>query len=99
MDARISKFLPKYFAALPKQIADLEEFAGAGNAQSLRRALHDVKSTSGMFGFPEISAAAGEAEAQLIETESVERVAEQVRAIVEGLRQVQALSTVSGSHA
>jgi len=98
MDARISKFLPKYFATLPKQIADLEEFAGAGDAQSLRRALHDVKSTSEMFGFPRISAAARDAEAQIIETGSVEGVAEHVRAIAEELRKVQVFSTVGANH-
>jgi signal transduction histidine kinase/CheY-like chemotaxis protein/HPt (histidine-containing phosphotransfer) domain-containing protein len=61
--AILQKFLPQFIDHLPAQVSQIESLLRERSLDDLARAVHQVKGTAGMYGFPEVSEIAARAEA------------------------------------
>ena len=60
--AILQKFLPQFIDHLPGQVAQIEAMLRQRSIEQLAQAVHQIKGTAGMYGFPEVSALAARAE-------------------------------------
>jgi CheY-like chemotaxis protein/HPt (histidine-containing phosphotransfer) domain-containing protein len=61
--AILQKFLPQFIDHLPAQVAQIQSLLSRRSVDELARAVHQIKGTAGMYGFPEVSELAARAEA------------------------------------
>ncbi len=87
IQAACIKFLPAFLAHIPKQTEKLMSAVREDDIVQLRRLLHDLKGTCGLFGLREISEKAAQSEKQLIETAAIESTAREIENISRMLRQ------------
>jgi signal transduction histidine kinase/DNA-binding NarL/FixJ family response regulator len=81
------KFLPAFLADIPKQTEKLMGALRDADIGQLRKTLHDLKGTCGLFGLRKISELAAQSEKQLIETAAIEQAAADIENISQMLRQ------------
>jgi signal transduction histidine kinase/DNA-binding response OmpR family regulator len=60
--AILQKFLPQFIDHLPGQVAQIEAMLRQRSIEQLAQAVHQIKGTAGMYGFPEVSELAARAE-------------------------------------
>jgi PAS domain S-box-containing protein len=58
----LGKYLPRFVSHLPGQVAQVLDLLRQENIAELSKAIHQIKGTSGMYGFPEVSELAARAE-------------------------------------
>ena len=58
----LERFLPQFVAHLPGQVALIHDLLYRGSIDQLARAVHQIKGTAGMYGFPDIGELADRAE-------------------------------------
>jgi signal transduction histidine kinase/DNA-binding NarL/FixJ family response regulator len=81
------KFLPAFLADIPKQTEKLLGALRDADMGQLRKTLHDLKGTCGLFGLRKISELAAQSEKQLIETAAIEQAAGDIENISQMLQQ------------
>jgi PAS domain S-box-containing protein len=87
----LGKYLPQFVSHLPGQVAQLLDLLRQKNIAELTKAIHQIKGTSGMYGFPEVSelAARAEALAKAHESESdLAVIGHEVRSLIDLMREV-----------
>jgi HPt (histidine-containing phosphotransfer) domain-containing protein len=72
------KFLPAFLADIPKQTEKLLAAVRAADAAQVRKVLHDLKGTCGLFGLRKVSELAAQSEKQLVETANLDRVMKEI---------------------
>ena len=88
-DPEIRSFLPDFLAALPDKVAALAAMRRRGDLEALQGILHQIKGSGGLYGFPQITDAAGEAERRVTGGEALESVRDAVDELVRLVRSVQ----------
>jgi signal transduction histidine kinase/CheY-like chemotaxis protein/HPt (histidine-containing phosphotransfer) domain-containing protein len=74
IQAACVKFLPAFLADIPKQTERMMSAMREADIAQLRKVLHDLKGTCGLFGLRKISELAAQSEKQLIEAATIETV-------------------------
>jgi signal transduction histidine kinase len=88
-DPTLEKILPRFIERLPARVEELETLLDQGDLEGLRRAVHQIKGAAGGYGFPDLTTAAGDAETQLRAHAALDRIAVEVRELVETIRRVE----------
>jgi signal transduction histidine kinase/DNA-binding NarL/FixJ family response regulator len=99
--AILQKFLPQFIEHLPGQVAQIEAMLRQRSVDQLARAVHQIKGTAGMYGFPEVSdlAARAEALARAADTEP-EALSREVERLIVLIRQIEGYEVAKeGEHA
>jgi signal transduction histidine kinase/DNA-binding NarL/FixJ family response regulator len=81
------KFLPAFLADIPKQTEKLISAMREADIAQLRKLLHDLKGTCGLFGLKKISELAARSEKQLIETAAIDSATADIENISRMLRE------------
>jgi signal transduction histidine kinase/DNA-binding response OmpR family regulator len=88
-DDDMKQIVGEFVAELPAQTARLKALLDAGDLAELRRAVHQLKGAGGGYGFADITTLATQAEQSIRQEAQLERVAADVRSLVDLLRQVE----------
>jgi CheY-like chemotaxis protein/HPt (histidine-containing phosphotransfer) domain-containing protein len=88
-DPEISPFLPEFLAALPEKVAAMASMRRKTDLEALKEAVHQLKGCGGMYGFPQITETAAEAERRIAEDESLESIRQGVEQLVRLVRSVE----------
>ena len=95
-DPDLAAFLPAFIADLPVKVSRLTELAAKEDAAALRRVAHEIKGTSGFYGFATLGETAGRIERMIdasaaggAATAAIENVAAQVESLVALIRRVE----------
>jgi HPt (histidine-containing phosphotransfer) domain-containing protein len=88
-DPELQKFFGDFVRGLPEVVCRLRSQIEQENMALLRDALHQLKGTAGMFGFPQITAGAEAAQQHLDRGGTIEAIARQIRELVGLVRQVE----------
>jgi signal transduction histidine kinase/HPt (histidine-containing phosphotransfer) domain-containing protein len=88
-DPEIRPFLPEFLDSLPAKVAALASLRRRSDLDALKDALHQLKGTGGLYGFPQITATAEEAERRIKEQGSLQNVREAVESLVRLVRSVE----------
>jgi CheY-like chemotaxis protein/HPt (histidine-containing phosphotransfer) domain-containing protein len=85
----IARLLKEFVDFLPPRLAAMETAMAAGQLDEVRRIAHQVKGSAGTFGYPTLGEAAARLEKDAREaradtSESLQRVANLCRAVIEG---------------
>jgi signal transduction histidine kinase/DNA-binding response OmpR family regulator len=87
IQAACIKFLPAFLADIPKQTEKLMSAVREADIAQLRKVLHDLKGTCGLFGLRKISELAAQSEKQLIESAKIDSTATDIENISRMLRE------------
>ena len=91
-DPDLAAFMPAFVADLPVKVSRLTELAAKSDAAALRRVAHEIKGTSGFYGFTPLGEKAGRIE-QMIDaagaTNAIQEVTAQVQSLVALIRRVE----------
>jgi signal transduction histidine kinase/HPt (histidine-containing phosphotransfer) domain-containing protein len=85
----ISQFLPAFVADLPTKVSQIAALADQRNLEELERVVHQLKGSAGMYGFRPLSDAAARVESVATEAESVQLLADEVKSLIDLIRQVE----------
>jgi PAS domain S-box-containing protein len=88
-DPEMAPFLPGFLAVLPEKVAALASLRRRTDLEELRRVLHQLKGSGGMYGFPQITDSAAEAERRVKEQEPLQAVQAAVEELVRLVRSVE----------
>jgi PAS domain S-box-containing protein len=88
-DSDIGPFLAGFVAVLPEKVAALSNHLRQSELAALQEVLHQLQGSGGMYGFPQITDLAAEAEQRVRESESLERIRDDVDALVRLIRSVE----------
>jgi CheY-like chemotaxis protein/HPt (histidine-containing phosphotransfer) domain-containing protein len=101
--AILQKFLPQFVENLPAQVAQIESLVHGRSIDELARAVHQIKGTAGMYGFPEVSELAARAEALARGADpdaDLEPLTREVERLVSMIRQIEGYDVAKeGEHA
>jgi signal transduction histidine kinase/CheY-like chemotaxis protein/HPt (histidine-containing phosphotransfer) domain-containing protein len=86
IEAQCVEFLPDFLASLPAQAEELMSAVREDDLEQLRKLLHGLKGTVGLFGLREISEMVARAEREMQEPTAVETAAASAAAIAQYLR-------------
>jgi HPt (histidine-containing phosphotransfer) domain-containing protein len=84
----VRPFLPKFAAELAGQVNVIRDFHAKGEHQSLTGVLHQLKGSGGLYGFPDITRAAAEAERAVKAGDSAAIISSTVENLIAVLRRV-----------
>ncbi len=88
-DPDISSFLPAYVADLPNMAHKLQTLLHQQDLAAIRGTAHQIKGTSGFYGFLPISDAAEQVENVIGATGQIEQVEQKVRWLIDLVRNVE----------
>ena len=95
-DPDLAAFMPAFIADLPVKVSRLIDVAAKQDAAALRRVAHELKGTSGFYGFASLGETAGRIERMIdasaaggAATAAIENVAAQVESLVALIRRVE----------
>ena len=88
-DGKISKLVERFVGRLPERVAAIESLMRKNSLAELKQALHNLKGAGGGYGFSTISDLAGQAEQQIRDEASVERIRTQVADLLRMVRSVE----------
>ena len=88
-DPVVQEYLPEFVAQLPAQVSAMEALLAENDLETLARHVHQLKGSGGLYGFPQITQAAAEAERRVKENEPLEAVRQGVDALVRLVRRVE----------
>jgi signal transduction histidine kinase/DNA-binding response OmpR family regulator len=88
-DDDMKQIVAEFVAELPAQTARLQALLDAGDLTELRRAVHQLKGAGGGYGFEKITTLAAQAEQGIRQEAQLDRIAADVRSLVDLLRQVE----------
>jgi PAS domain S-box-containing protein len=87
-DDELRQFLPMFVAQLPGQVGQMQAALADGDLDLLGEVVHQLKGSGGMYGYPDITAAATGVERRMDAMESLEAIEAEVRSLIELVRQV-----------
>ncbi|MGD0463335.1 MAG: ATP-binding protein [Tepidisphaeraceae bacterium] len=87
IQAACIKFLPTFLADIPRQTEKLMSAVRDADIAQLRKLLHDLKGTCGLFGLRKVSELAAQSEMRLIETAAIDSTARDIENLSQMLRQ------------
>jgi hypothetical protein len=87
-DPAISHLLSAFIADLPSQVQQLLKGLAEQDIAHLQKLVHQLSGCGGMYGFPEMTELAAQAEDKLIESQAIAQATEDVLALVELIRGV-----------
>ncbi len=87
-DPDMRHFIPAFVASLPEQVTRLMDLLDRGNVAELKKLIHNLKGTAGVYGFGSISESATQVEALTDCTAVAKDMAVQIQALVELIRHV-----------
>jgi response regulator RpfG family c-di-GMP phosphodiesterase len=88
-DGKIAKLVERFVGRLPERVAAIESMMRKNSLDELKLALHNLKGAGGGYGFSAISDLAGQAEQQLRDEASVEKIRAQVADLLQTVRNVE----------
>jgi HPt (histidine-containing phosphotransfer) domain-containing protein len=88
IDPVVLEYLPAFVAQLPGHVHAMRSLLDQQDLAALAEHAHQLKGAGGMYGFPQITAAAAEAERRVVESESLEAVRQGVDELVRLVRSV-----------
>jgi HPt (histidine-containing phosphotransfer) domain-containing protein len=78
--------ITQYVAGLPIHVANVQHSLDVGDLDPLRRLMHQLKGSGGSYGFPQITDAAGRAEASIREGCPMVQITLDVRTVIDVVR-------------
>ncbi|HVT89232.1 MAG TPA: ATP-binding protein [Tepidisphaeraceae bacterium] len=81
--------LDRFISRLPQRIEDIQNQLRDRDFAKLAHTVHQMKGAAGGYGFPQITAAAGKAEASIKQADDIEAVVTQVNELVGLIRKVE----------
>jgi HPt (histidine-containing phosphotransfer) domain-containing protein len=87
-DEDMRELLQEFVAAMPERVAIIQRLLNEENLIDLRRAVHQLKSSSGGYGFEIISRLAAVAEHDLKQQEPLDRIKADIDSLVALVRSV-----------
>ena len=102
-DPVLSEILGDYIADLPKYVGEMAELLERSEHDALRQLVHQLKGSGGGYGFPMVTQLAASAEAQIICTDSAERLASEIEQLSAYIRRIAGYDrslekTLTGKH-
>jgi HPt (histidine-containing phosphotransfer) domain-containing protein len=88
-DPVVLEYLPEFVGQLPAQVSAMEALLAEQDLATLAKHVHQLKGSGGLYGFPQITDAAAEAERRVKEHEPLEAVRQGVEALVKLVRRVE----------
>jgi len=88
-DSILRQFLPQFVAELPPIVAAVIDRLERRELAELAKSVHQLKGAGAFYGFPQISAAAAEAERRIKQAEPVDVVRKGVEQLVRLVRSVE----------
>jgi CheY-like chemotaxis protein/HPt (histidine-containing phosphotransfer) domain-containing protein len=88
-DPVVLEYLPEFVAQLPAQVSAMEALLAEQDLATLAKHVHQLKGSGGLYGFPQITQAAAEAERRVKEHEPLAAVTQGVAALVQLVRRVE----------
>jgi HPt (histidine-containing phosphotransfer) domain-containing protein len=88
-DPVVLEYLPEFVAQLPAQVSAMEALLAEQDLATLAKHVHQLKGSGGLYGFPQITEAAAEAERRVKEHEPLAAVTQGVAALVQLVRRVE----------
>jgi signal transduction histidine kinase/DNA-binding response OmpR family regulator len=89
-------FLPEFVALLPEKVEALASLLRIAELARLGEVVHQLKGSGGMYGFPQITRQAAEAEQLIRQERSLEEVRRGVEELVRLLRSVEGFDAATG---
>ena len=93
-DPVIRQYLPDFIAELPGRVRELTDLLAAQDLDELGQRVHQLKGSGGLYGFPQITHAAAEAEHRIKDREPLEAVRRGVEELVRVVRSVVGYDTL-----
>ncbi|MEX2213749.1 MAG: PAS domain S-box protein [Phycisphaeraceae bacterium] len=87
-DEVIQQFLPEFVNHLSEHVCLLHDALEKGDQKSLISVLHQLKGSSGMYGFAPVMEAAAQAEQSALQQSSIESIQNQVQSLIDLIRQI-----------
>jgi HPt (histidine-containing phosphotransfer) domain-containing protein len=88
-DPVVLEYLPEFVGQLPAQVSAMEALLAEEDLATLAKHVHQLKGSGGLYGFPQITEAAAEAERRVKEHEPLDAVRQGVEALVKLVRRVE----------
>ena len=88
-DSVVRHYLPQFIEQLPGHVCAVVTLLAEQDMAELSRRVHQLKGAGGLYGFPQITAAAAEAERRVIESAPLEAVTQSVDELVRLVRSVE----------
>ncbi len=87
-DPVLSEILKDYIADLPQYVGEMADLLERAEHDALRRLVHQLKGSGGGYGFPMVTQLAARAEAQIICTESTEKLVSEIGQLSAYIRRI-----------
>jgi CheY-like chemotaxis protein/HPt (histidine-containing phosphotransfer) domain-containing protein len=88
-DPVLREYLPEFVAQLPGHVREMEATLAAQDLAELVRHVHQLRGAGGMYGYPQLTTAAAEAERRVVAKEPLEAVRQGVEELVRLVRSVE----------
>ena len=85
----MAAIIKEFVHDLPEEVQKLRKFLGAGEMDSLRRAVHQLRGAGGGYGFESITALATNAESAINAPEGAESVNAKIDSLVQNIRRIE----------
>jgi HPt (histidine-containing phosphotransfer) domain-containing protein len=87
-DADMADVLVQFVQGLPTRVAEMEQQLHAGDLETLRRTVHQLKGAGGGYGFDPITTQAALAEQQIKDGKAIEQISQEVESLAALVRRV-----------
>jgi PAS domain S-box-containing protein len=94
-DPDIMPYLPEFLASLPEKVQQLSSLRRQSDLAALKEVLHQLTGTGGLYGFPQITQGAREAEQHIRAQEPLEMVRRSVDDLVQLIQSVEGFAEIA----